>query len=337
MKVLILALYFLFSPFHSYALDLEAEPLQPLQQLQTNKAKAALGRRLFFDKRLSHDNTISCAHCHNLESLGGADGLKHSFGVQGRENIVNSPTVFNAAMNFTQFWDGRAKTLEDQIDGPLTGHTEMASSWKEVVQKLRYDHVYRKSFSNLYKEGTTEHNIKDAIAEFERTLITTNSRFDRYLLGDKQAISAEEERGYQLFKSYGCVACHQGKNVGGNLFQKLGVMRDYFSEHPAENKAARGRFNVTGKKQDMYYFKVPSLRLVVLTAPYFHNGSKKNLVEAIRAMAKYQLGRNIPDADLYDIISFLYTLPGNYNGRSLEPNNKAQLKLLPSQATKALP
>jgi len=321
----------------AYALELENEPLQPLYPLKTDAAKAALGKQLFFDTRLSHDNSIACAHCHNLDTLGGADGLKHSLGVDGREGMVNSPTVFNAAVNFVQFWDGRAATLEEQMDGPVTGHVEMASSWKEVVQKLQGVPSYQQRFKKLYPEGITESNIKSAIAEFERTLITVDSRFDRYLLGDEDAISDEEKHGYQLFKSYGCVACHQGKNVGGNLFQRLGVMRDYFAEHPPENKAARGRFNVTGKKQDMHYFKVPSLRLAVLTAPYLHNGSKKNLVETIRTMAKYQLGRTVPDADLHDIISFLYTLPGSYQGKSLEPKEKTQLQALASVKVKVSP
>ena len=336
MNVSILVLLLLMaSP--AYAFDLSHEPLQPLYSLKVNHAKAALGKRLFFEARLSHDNSISCAHCHDLEQLGGADGLKHSFGVEGREGQVNSPTVFNAAVNFAQFWDGRAATLEAQMDGPLNNHAEMASSWPEVVGKLQGDPSYRKQFSQIYTDGITARNIKNAIAEFERTLITTDSRFDRYLLGDANAITPLEKHGYQLFKSYGCVACHQGKNVGGNLFQKLGVMRDYFAEHPPENSAANGRFNVTGKKRDLHYFKVPSLRLAVLTAPYFHNGSKKNLVETIRTMAKYQLGRTIPDTDLYAIISFLYTLPGRYNGHSLEPKEKTQLKLLPQPQPRALP
>jgi cytochrome c peroxidase len=206
----------------------------------------------------------------------------------------------------------------------------MASSWPEVVKTLRTDRSYRTSFSHLYPLGITEHTIKDAIAEFERTLITTGSRFDRYLMGDEHAITADEKHGYQLFKSYGCVACHQGRNVGGNLFQKLGVMRDYFVDYPSENNAARGRFNATGKENDMHYFKVPSLRLAVLTAPYFHNGSKKNLLETIRTMAKYQLGRTISDDDIRSIIGFLYTMPGDYNGHSLEPENQVQLKSLSS-------
>lgn len=337
MRISILMALFFVSMNSAYALNLMGEPLQPLQSLQTNPAKAALGKRLFFDTRLSHENAISCAHCHNLKEMGGADGLKYSFGVEGREGMINSPTVFNAALNFVQFWDGRAASLEEQMDGPVTGHVEMASSWPEVVKVLRTDQSYRTGFSRLYKSGITERNIKDAIAEFERSLITTGSRFDRYLMGDEHAITAVEKHGYQLFKSYGCVACHQGRNVGGNLFQKLGVMRDYFADHPVENDAARGRFNATGKKADLHYFKVPSLRLAVLTAPYFHNGSKKNLVDTIRTMAKYQLGRKIPDGDLRDIIHFLYTLPGDYNGQTLEPKDQAQLKLLASPEPAALP
>jgi len=322
---------------HAFALDLSKEPIQPLTSLKTDANKAALGKRLFFDTRLSQDNSISCAHCHQLDDLGGADGLKHSFGVEGREGMVNSPTVFNAALNFAQFWDGRAESLEEQMDGPLTSHAEMANSWPEIIKALRADPDYRKSFADLYQTGINKHSIKNAIAEFERTLITINSRFDRYLNGDEDAISDTEKHGYQLFKSYGCVACHQGRNVGGNLFQKLGIMRDYFAEHPMKNDAGRGRFNVTHQDADLHYFKVPSLRLAVLTAPYFHNGSKKNLVETIRTMARYQLGRTIPDNDLRDIIGFLYTLPGSYQGKPLEPNDKEQLKLLSPTKITAMP
>jgi len=307
------------------ALDLSSEPLQPLSALKTNPDKVALGKRLFFENRLSHDNSISCAHCHKLEKLGGADGLKHSFGVDGAEGLVNSPTVFNAALNFAQFWDGRASSLETQIDGPLTSHLEMSSSWHEVIQKLQADASYPKQFLALYADGINEINIKNAIVEFERSLITVDSRFDKYLKGDEHAITAEEKHGYTLFKSYGCVACHQGRNLGGNLFQTLGIVNDYFIDFPLENEAGKGRFNVTGIAEDMHRFKVPSLRLVVLTAPYFHSGNKKNLAETIRTMAKYQLGRTIPDHDLHAIIAFLYSLPGSYQGHSLEPKEHQQL------------
>jgi len=313
------------------ALELAVEPLQPLPAtLDVDADKAALGEKLFFDPRLSADNSIACVHCHNLDTLGGADGLKHSFGVEGREGSINAPTVFNAALNLAQFWDGRAKTLADQVNGPVTGHVEMDARWPDVVKKLNMDAPYRKAFAHIYSDGITPANIRTAIAEFERTLLTPNSRFDHYLLGDDDAITAEEKHGYQLFKNYGCVACHQGRNVGGNLFQVLGVMRDYFKDHPpeigheAENKVALGRFNVTGDLADKHRFKVPSLRLAVLTSPYFHHGRYQTLAETIRVMAKYQLGRHIPDADIRSIIHFLYTLPGEYKGRSLEPKGQEQ-------------
>lgn len=310
----------------SLALNLALEPIQPVpEQLPHHAGKATLGEKLFFENKLSGDNSINCAHCHELDEMGGGDGLKRSFGVEGRVGLANSPTVFNAALNFAQFWDGRAPTLEEQVAGPITAHGEMASQWPQVLEKLKSDTYYKKTFSTLYETGITVANIKHAIAEFERTLITPNSRFDRYLKGDDKAISAEEKHGYQVFKEYGCTACHQGANVGGNLFQVLGVMGDYFKDHPVENDSDLGRFNVTGIDADKHRFKVPSLRMVVLTAPYFHNGAYDSLYDAIRTMAKYQLGREIPDDDVRSIISFLYTLPGEFRGRSLEPEEKKHL------------
>ncbi|NWF36136.1 cytochrome-c peroxidase [Mariprofundus sp. KV] len=326
-RVLISSLLSLFLFTHaSEAIDLALEPIQPIPvKLAYDVDKAALGEKLFFEPKLSVDNSISCAHCHDLDEKGGADGLKRSFGVDGRVGLANSPTVFNAALNFSQFWDGRAETLEDQVAGPVTAHAEMASTWPDVVKKLSADSYYRETFSQLYNNGVTAANIKHAIAEFERTLITPNSRFDRYLKGEADAITDEEKKGYRLFKEYGCMACHQGSNVGGNLFQVLGVMGSYYDDHPIENSSDLGRFNVTGKASDKHRFKVPSLRLTVLTAPYFHNGAYDSLYDAIRTMAKYQLGREIPDADVRSIISFLYTLPGEFRGRSLEPKEREHL------------
>lgn len=322
-------------PASALAITLSLEPLQPLpEQIKVDPARAALGKRLFFDTRLSADNTISCAHCHDL-SHGGADGLKHSFGVNGREGLVNSPTVFNAALNVAQFWDGRAATLEEQIDGPVTGHAEMATTWPDLLNKLRADDSYLRSFKQLYSDGVTKANVEQAIAEFERTLITPGSRFDRYLMGDQDAITAEEKRGYALFKGYGCVACHQGRNVGGNFYQTLGIMGDYFKDNGIENKADLGRFNVTGLDADKHKFKVPSLRLAVLTAPYFHQGRYQSLAETIRIMAKYQLGRHIPDQDIRYIIQFLYTLPGNYQDKSLEPKDRPLLQFDTTTQTEA--
>jgi len=317
--VLIPLLLISVAPF-AVAADYSNEPVQPIPtNVQLDEKKVKLGEQLFLDPRLSADNSISCAHCHGLDS-GGVDGTKHSFGVGGREGPINSPTVFNSSLNFAQFWDGRAATLEDQIEGPIHADREMASNWPEIIKKLSGDTSYVGQFNASYKGEISASTIKDAIATFERSLNTPNSRFDRYLRGDADAITADEKLGYELFKDYGCVACHQGANVGGNMYQTFGVMGDYFKDRGGHSKVDAGRFNVTGEEEDKHVFKVPSLRLAVLTAPYFHDGSKEKLEDAIKIMAKYQLGRDIPDDDIALIIKFLRTLPGEYNGRSLEPH-----------------
>jgi len=300
-------------------LDLSVQPIQPIPQISHLDArKIALGDRLFHDGRLSSDNSVSCAHCHALDQ-GGVDGLKHSFGVGGREGPINSPTVFNSGFSLAQFWDGRATTLEDQIEGPIHAEKEMASSWPEIIAKLSQDKQYQSDFKAIYRSGINAANIKDAIAEFERSLATPNSRFDQYLRGDNAAITEDEKRGYALFGEYGCISCHQGVSVGGNMYQTFGVMGDYFKDRGNITKVDYGRFNVTGREEDRYVFKVPSLRLVALTAPYFHDGSKEKLEEAIKIMAKYQLGRKIPDEEIRLIVKFLRTLAGEYRGETLEP------------------
>ena len=291
------------------------EPIRPIPlSMPLDKNKVALGEKLFYESRLSHDNDISCAYCHDL-GLGGTDHKVHSLGSGGSANEVNTPTVFNSSLNYRQFWDGRAATLEDQLDGPTHHLKEMSSSWPEIIGKLGKDPAYAAAFAALYPDlGIHEHSIKDAIATFECSLTTPNSRFDKFLRGDPDAITAEEKQGYQLFKSYGCTSCHQGTNVGGNMYQTFGVMADYFAERGNETKADLGRFNVTGEEKDVHQFRVPSLRLVVLTPPYFHDGSADSLIKAIDGMAKYQLGRTIPPKDKRLIIKFLGTLPGEYKG-----------------------
>ena len=225
-----------------------------------NGEKAALGRDLFHDARLSRDDTVSCASCHNLAS-GGDDGRKVSVGIEGQPGHINSPTVFNAGLNFKQFWDGRASTLEQQIDDPVQSPLEMGSLWPDVVAKLYRDGDYPRRFKALYSRGISRNSIRNAIAEFMRSLTTPNSRFDRWLKGDASALSALERRGYALFKHYGCVSCHQGANVGGNMFQVFGVINDYFRKRGDINEADLGRFNDTGHPADRHAFKVPSLRM----------------------------------------------------------------------------
>ncbi len=288
------------------------EPIQPLPlQVKIDPRKVALGQRLFFDPRLSKDDTIACVTCHDL-SHGGADGKKVPTGIGGAQGVINTLSVFNATYHIAWFWDGRAATLNDQIDGPIHNPKEMGITWEALVQKLKHAKDYQHDFHALYPDGINEINIKDAIVAFEKTLITPNARFDRYLRGENDAISTEEKRGYQLFKEYGCIACHQGMNIGGNMFQLFGVAKNYFENRGNITKADLGRFNVTGQEDDRHRFRVPSLRNVALTAPYFHDGSSTTLDQAVRIMAEYQLGRGISDEDAALIVAFLNTLSGEY-------------------------
>jgi len=297
--------------------NLDNEPLQPLQPtIKLNEKKVSLGEKLFNDPQLSRTNTISCSSCHLLNA-GGTDQSERSTGVEQRRTDVNTPTVFNSASNFKQFWDGRAETLEDQIDHPTHGFNEMDSNWLDITNKLKLSPEYQAAFAELYAQGIQSATIKDAIATFERSLSTPNSRFDRFLQGDVQILSEQEKEGYRLFKSYGCASCHQGVGIGGNMFQRFGVMGDYFADRGKPTKADLGRFNVTGNEADRHLFKVPGLRNVALTAPYFHDGSTRSLEEAVMVMAKYQLGRQLSSEELHRIVSFLKTLSGEYKGEAL--------------------
>ena len=293
------------------------EPIQPINSLvELDQTKVALGDQLFHEPQLSHTNTISCASCHNL-STGGVDRLVRSIGINGVVSSANAPTVFNSGFNFRQDWDGKFETLEEHVNATIGNPKRMASSWDEVIGKLKRSPIYTKAFSQIYEDGITSNNVEDAIAKFERSLITPNSRFDKFLRGDVSAITAEEKEGYRRFKNYGCVSCHQGVNLGGNLFQKFGIMGNYFSDRGKITSSDLGRFNVTGDEEDRYVFKVPSLRNITLTAPYFHDGSAATLEEAIAIMAKYQLGRELSKETIDFIIKFLTTLTGEYQGKPL--------------------
>jgi cytochrome c peroxidase len=291
-------------------------PIEPIPTaLELDLTKVALGDKLYHDPQLSHDNNISCASCHLLD-LGGSDRRTHSVGIKGQVGLVNAPTVLNSAFHFKQFWDGRADSLEEQIDGPINNPKEMGSNWSEVVEKLQKSPQYPQEFQKVYPDGITSNNIKNAIAVFERSLVTPNSRFDRFLGGDNNALTAEEKRGYDKFKDFGCVSCHQGILLGGNLFQKFGLFGDYLKDRGNITESDYGRFNVTKKEEDRYTFKVPTLRNVELTAPYFHDGSAPTLETAVKVMVKYQLGREASTTDIDDIIKFLTTLTGKLEGVS---------------------
>jgi cytochrome c peroxidase len=295
----------------------EREPIKPVPLEQNLDArKVALGRKLFNEPRLSRDQSISCASCHDL-SRGGADRRAHSLGVDNAEGSINAPTVFNSGFNFKQFWDGRADTLEEQAGGPVQAAAEMGSTWAQVVAELRASPPYPSDFKAIYTDGIQPKNITDAIAVFERSLATTNSPFDQFLRGDDSKLTADEKEGYRKFKAYGCTSCHQGVNIGGNMFETLGAMADYFADRGNVTKVDYGRFNVTGREEDRYVFKVPGLRNVALTAPYLHDGAAKTLEEAVAVMGKYQLGQPLSSEDIAQIVKFLRTLTGEHIGRPL--------------------
>lgn len=280
-------------------------PIEPVAGL--DPLKVALGRQLFQDPLLSHDNSVSCASCHMLDR-GGADGRRFSPGIGDAIGVINTPTVFNTTLNFRQFWDGRAMTLEEQIVGPIENPLEMGSSLAEVSAKLAADDTYVEAFQRIYPTGITAESVVDALATFERSLTTTDSRFDQFLRGDPQAISAEEKAGYDLFISLGCISCHQGANVGGNVYQRFGIMGDYFADRGGMTTADLGRYHLTGQEEDRHVFKVPGLRTVALTPPYFHDGATLTLTGAVKIMARYQLGTELTAEQVDLIVQFLTCL-----------------------------
>lgn len=290
------------------------EPIKPLPRWHTEDAgRAELGRRLFNDRRLSANGAVACSSCHQLDR-GGADDKRLSVGLNGDLTLVNTPTVFNASLNFRQFWNGRAASLEAQVDDVIRNPREMGSEWPALLARLAADEAYREAFESSYEDGVTQANVQNAIATYERTLLTPKARFDLFLEGDSTAISDEEKAGYARFKQSGCISCHQGMNVGGNMFQKFGVMGDYFKDKGSSSEADLGRFAVTGRDEDRHVFKVPGLRNVELTAPYFHDASAQTLEDAVDVMFKYQLGRKADPEDKRLIILFLKTLTGETKG-----------------------
>lgn len=283
------------------------EPIEPITPAKgINAAQAELGKKLYFDPRLSKSGFISCNSCHNL-SMGGTDNLKTSIGDHWQQGPINSPTVLNSSMNLAQFWDGRAEDLKAQAGGPIANPGEMGFTHKLAVEVLESMPAYKAEFKQVFgKDTITIDMVTTAIAEFEKTLVTPNSRFDKWLKGDKSALSADELAGYTLFKNSGCTACHNGPAVGGNSFQKMGVVEPYKSKSSAEGLAA-----VTGKDADRFKFKVPILRNVEMTYPYFHDGEAETLTEAVDVMGRLQLGKKFSDKENAQIVAFLKTLTGD--------------------------
>lgn len=271
-----------------------------------NQAEVELGKKLWFDNRLSRSGFISCNSCHNL-MLGGADHLVSSVGDYWAQGPINSPTVLNSSLNFVQFWDGRAKDLREQAGGPIENPLEMGSTHDLAVSVLKTIPGYVEEFKAVYGvDEITIEEVTSALAAFEETLVTPNSRFDQWLSGKDDAISDQELNGYLLFKNSGCVACHNGPNLGGNSFQRMGLVEPYVTD----NEAA-GRAGVTGQDVDRMNFKVPTLRNVELTYPYFHDGAARTLTEAVDIMGRLQLGKQFTDEENADIVAFLKTLTGD--------------------------
>ena len=291
------------------------EPILPIPEPEIIfPEQVELGRLLFNDVRLSKGAQVSCASCHSLK-MGGADGQVVSTGVNSQKGSINSPTVFNSSLNFRQFWNGRAVNLMEQVDGPIANPKEMNFSWPQAIEIISQDPFYVEKFNRAYTDGLTILNMRKAIVSYEESLLTPDSRFDQYLRGNREAITGDELEGYVLFKQLGCVFCHQGVVVGGNLYQKFGVFGDYFADRGSVAEADLGRFLVTNKESDRFVFKVPGLRNVELTAPYFHDGSQEQLEGAVSVMMKYQLGRISKENDVNLIVKFLKTLTGHYPGK----------------------
>lgn len=273
--------------------------------------KVKLGKVLYFDKRLSKEGNISCNSCHNL-STGGVDNLPFSPGDDGGLGGRNSPTVLNAAFHATQFWDGRAKDVEEQAGMPILNPVEMAIPNEAfLIDRLRQIDLYKSLFAEAFPGQSapiTYDNLKKAIAAFERTLVTP-SRFDEYLAGESKALTIAEKQGLKTFIESGCITCHNGATLGGNSFQKFGQFKDYWHYTDSEN-VDEGRFAETKVEADKFMFKVPSLRNIHETGPYFHDGSVADLSEAVSIMAEINLNKKLTEEEVNDIVTFLKSVSG---------------------------
>lgn len=301
---------FIFFSYFAFA----TEPIRPIpKKLPHDPAKAALGHKLFFDPILSRDYTLSCASCHDF-SKGGSNGQSVSTGINRQKGVMNAPTVLNSAFNFSQFWNGRAKNLSEQALGPIHNPIEMGLSLKEAALRVQSDRLYSSAFAKITGRKTiTPNDIGAMIAEYEKTLITPNGKFDRYLQGT-DTLSPNETKGYLLFKTLGCVSCHNGVNVGGNSFQKMGAVIAI-----QRNAKVDDRYALTGRKNDKNVFKVPTLRNIALTAPYFHDGSTATLHDAILKMAYHNLGYKLTQSETDALVAFLHTLNGELPPQAHRP------------------
>ena len=294
--------------------------LQPIpDSLATDIRKVTLGRKMYNDARVSLDGTLSCATCHVIDQ-GGADsrGTRTSEGIYGQFGGVNAPTVLNAAFNVEQFWNGRAHTLADQAAGPPVNPVEMGDqTWEQICERLNQDACLVAEFQSIYPEGITQATVTDAIAEYEKTLITPNDRLDQMLKGDENALTEEEKKGLAAFMDNSCAVCHVGKTLGGQSFETLGIYEDYYAAREQSNPDIvyndddKGLAGFTGDTADLHRFKVPGLRNISKTSPYFHDGTQATIEDAVRAMFRFELGvKEAPESDVASISAFLRTLDG---------------------------
>ena len=312
----ILAFGCVFIAYGGQSQDLTQGALLPLPDLPAlDQAKVELGRQLFNDKILSSKGMLACTSCHDLASSGTVP-LKRTVGYDGRMHRFNAPTIFNVANNYRLGWRGDFTSLEQQNEAVLLDRNLMSTDWATLLSKLRGSLNYEPLFLRAYGHRPDRESVLDALATFQRSLLTP-SPFDRYLRGDASAISDEAKTGYALFDEYGCTSCHQGSNVGGNMFQKFGIFADPQPLGAPVSDGDLGRWTITGADRDIGVFRVPSLRNVEVTGPYFHDGRADTLEEAVKIMGRSELGRNISEGDVTSIIAFLKTLTGSYEGRKI--------------------
>lgn len=287
----------------------------------TTPAKVALGKMLYHEPRISANGVVSCNSCHNVMG-GGDDNRGGSIGVRDQVGGRSAPTVWNSAFNSVQFWDGRAPSLEAQAKGPVTNPGEMGmKNWDEVIARLKAMPGYTEAFAAAFGAGdtVTVDNFAKAVAAYERTLITPNSPYDQYVKGNKAALTDQQVRGMNTFAEVGCVQCHSGAAFNGpqlpegtGFFMKFPLYQNGVMEARYNFSADNGRFDVTGNEADRHAFKVPTLRNVALTAPYFHNGQVKTLQDAVVVMGKVQLNKDLTDPQISDITAFLNALTGEF-------------------------
>ena len=295
----------------------------------TTEEKVELGKMLYHDPRLSSTGTVSCASCHNT-MLGGEDNRPNSMGVNGQTGGRSAPTVWNSAFNAVQFWDGRAASLEAQAAGPVTNAIEMGmKSWDEVVARLQSIEGYQVAFEQAFgKDSISKDNATKAIAAYERTLITPNSPYDKYVSGDKSALTAQQVSGMNKVQELGCTGCHSGPAFNGpGMFHPFPIHSNPVYAAKYHFKDDKGLAEVTKKSEDEHFWKVPTLRNIALTAPYFHNGAAKTLDEAVTVMGKTQLDKDLSKEEVADIVAFLNSLTGEFP--------KQKMPVLPATPGKA--